>query len=137
LELLHHLYNSLYHQQHNTPNQQQQQQVEQLFDYLDQQGNIHLRLSTLFFLSIAFHLQHHLPLANNYEQHKPHFQNSNQLLCEINGLVSLRWFKNYFLMKNHQEEAKPMSDILKEIERVIKGRGERSKKGVNGLPNIM
>jgi hypothetical protein len=52
-------------------------------------------------------------------------------------MVSLRWFKNYFLFQNQGINAGSISQTLKDIEKNVRGNINRSKGIQNGLPNIM
>lgn len=40
--------------------------TEDLFSYLDSEGNIHLRLSNLFFLQLAILVYENTSISNNY-----------------------------------------------------------------------
>jgi hypothetical protein len=114
------------------------QEVEELFSYLDSNGNIHLRLSEMFFLHLAAVSVSSQQIPTNYDAFKPAFKSRNKEFCEIQGMVSLRWFKNYFLFQSQGVNAANLSQTLKEIEKHIRSNGARNSKGMqNGLPNIL
>lgn len=52
-------------------------------------------------------------------------------------MVSLRWFKNYFLFEDTKiNAAKIILDILKEIEIAIRKKGKQ-RASSTGLPNVL
>jgi hypothetical protein len=98
---------------------------------LDCDGNIHLRLSNLYFLHLAMQLMENSPISQNYESFKPVFKQRNKELCEVEGMVSLRWFKNYFLFKVQQTDMpKQIMAVLRDIEKNIRINEGKGKKGV-------
>jgi hypothetical protein len=95
---------------------------------------IHLRLSELFFLQTAVSISENGSLPQGYEGFKGVFKLKNRELCEVEGMVCLRWFKNYFLFQNgRQVQPRVLLDVLKDIEKGIRGTSKREA----GLPNIM
>lgn len=103
--------------------------TEDLFSYLDSEGNIHLRLSNLFFLQLAILVYENTSISNNYEAFKSYFRNRNKDLCEVEGIVCLRWFKNHFLFKTHQNDyARQITNILKDIEKNIRTNDVKTRK---------
>lgn len=96
-------------------------ETEDLFSYLDCEGNIHLRLSQLFFLHIAAQIYDNQPIPNNYEAFKPIFKAKNKELCEVQGMVSLRWFKNYFIVNTANTDiSRHLLSMLKDMEKAIR-----------------
>ena len=69
----------------------------------------------MFFLHIATISISNQPIPSNYDIFKPTFKSKNKDYCEIQGMVSLRWFKNYFLFQNQGLNAAVLSQSLKEI----------------------
>ena len=96
-------------------------ETEDLFSYLDCEGNIHLRLSQLFFLHLAAQIYDNQPIPNNYEAFKPIFKAKNKELCEVQGMVSLRWFKNYFIVNTANTDiSRHLLSMLKDMEKAIR-----------------
>jgi hypothetical protein len=77
--LLHDLYHQLYQDKKkiNVDNKIIET-IESLFSYLDNDGNIHLRLSQLFMLHLAAMLQENTHIPASYELFKPYFKNKNK-----------------------------------------------------------
>ena len=78
--------------------------MERIFSYLDSQGNIHLRISELFFLLGAMMMAERYTIPLNYESFKLHLDELRKDMCEIDGMVSLRAFKNYFFRLNQTKK---------------------------------
>jgi hypothetical protein len=140
LELLHDLYDDLFEcKKRGEAGVRKIKETEDLFSFLDCDGNIHLRLSNLFFLHLAMQLLENAPISQNYESFKLIFKQKNKELCEVEGMVSLRWFKNYFLFKAQQAEMpRQVLGILKDIEKNIRINEGKGKKGIEAsLPSIL
>jgi hypothetical protein len=61
------------------------------------------------------------PVSSTYDAFKPLFKMKNKEFCEIEGMVSLRWFKNHFLASTQAADlARPLLAILKDIEKGIR-----------------
>jgi hypothetical protein len=111
--LLHDLYDSLFEKKKHG-HSKHIKETEDLFSYLDCDGNIHLRLSQLFFLNAALLIYEKANIPTQYEHYKPLLKLKNANLCEIDGMVSLRWFKNYFLFEDNKPNlTRTVLDILK------------------------
>jgi hypothetical protein len=128
LELLNTLYNELYLAKKQS-DRKLLVDTEKLFDNLDTNGNIHLGLSALFFLSSAMLIHENVPIPSTYEQFKGSFKKKIREFCEVEGMVSLRWFKNYFLFQSDSPKyPSQILAILEELQRVLK-KGESRMKG--------
>lgn len=122
LEILHDLYDDLLRARKKEEQVGRRiKETEDLFSYLDCEGNIHLRLSQLFFLHLAIQIYDNQPVPNNYEAFKPIFKAKNKEFCEVQGMVSLRWFKNYFIVNTSNTDiSRHLLSILKDMEKAIR-----------------
>ena len=68
-----------------------------------------------------------------------HFKQVIKEMCEIDGLVSLRWFKNWVL--SHNEKAilcKNMLPVLKEVQKLVSLlSGSKHGRASEYLPNVI
>ena len=85
----------------------------------------------MFFLAGAIAIAENYAIPINYEAFKIYFNDLKKDMCEINGQVPLRSFKNYFLGGSHKRVGivDKLLPILFEIEKKCSGNG--------GVPNIM
>ena len=111
--------------------------TEKLFDKLDANGNIHLGLSPLFFLVSAILIQENVSIPLSYDQFKGVFRKRLNYFCEVEGIVSLRWFKNYFLSKGSTNNPNQLVLILEEIYKTIKRGDSRVGGSTFKLPDIL
>jgi hypothetical protein len=63
---LHDLYDDLFSSKKKGEGGKKMKETEDLFSYLDCDGNIHLRLSSLFFLHLAMQLLENSPISTSY-----------------------------------------------------------------------
>jgi hypothetical protein len=73
------------------------EQTEKIFECLDVDGHLHLRLSSVFFLTAAIIILERYTFPLSYESFKIHMDDLRRELCEVGGIVTLRGFKNFIL----------------------------------------
>lgn len=85
----------------------------------------------MFYLAGAISIAENYAIPINYEAFKIYFYDLGKDMCEINGQVPLRSFKNYFLGSNKKrvQLIDKILPILFDIEKKSSGNG--------GVPNIM
>lgn len=48
----------------------------------------------------------------SYSEAQNIFREANKEMCEVDGIVSLRWFKNYFIFKRNNDSIRNIMSIL-------------------------
>lgn len=48
----------------------------------------------------------------SYSEAQNIFREANKEMCEVDGIVSLRWFKNYFIFKRSSDSIRNIMSIL-------------------------
>lgn len=48
----------------------------------------------------------------SYSEAQNIFREANKEMCEVEGIVSLRWFKNYFIFKRSSDSIRNIMSIL-------------------------
>ena len=72
-------------------------------------------------MHLAAQIYDNHPVPGNYEAFKPIFRAKNKELCEVEGMVSLRWFKNCFIVNSPNGDiSRHLLSMLKDMERAIR-----------------
>lgn len=87
----------------------------------------------MFFLALAITLQEKTQISPHFEGFKTCFRNKMREFCSVEGMVSLRWFKNYFLQHPNPFLARNVLMTLKQAERAMRVEGKKGE----GLPNLL